>query len=112
MVNKFHAQRCEWQGMRFDSRHEMRRYQELSVLESGGAIRNLRRQVPFDLAVNGVKVCRYVADAVYDERVGQLAQWQTVVEDAKSPATRTPVYRLKRALMRALMGIDIREVEA
>jgi DNA-binding transcriptional regulator PaaX len=111
-VNKYHAQRCEWQGMTFDSRHEMRRYQELDVLQCGGAIRNLKRQVPYDLAVNGIKVCRYVADAVYEELWPALGgEWRVVVEDAKSPATRTPAYKLKRALMRACLGITIREVE-
>lgn len=37
---------------------------------------------------------------------------ELVVEDVKSPATRTPVYRLKRKLVKAIHGIDVQEVRA
>ena len=70
-----------------------------------GEIRNLERQVRFPIVVNGVKVCTYIADHVYDEMAGR------VVEDVKSEFTRKdPVYRLKNKLMKACHGIDIREV--
>ena len=70
-----------------------------------GEIKNLEKQVRFPIIVNGVKVCTYVADYVYDEMAGR------VVEDVKSEFTRKdPVYRLKYKLMKACHGIDIREV--
>jgi len=77
------------------------------MLESLGLIRDLQRQVPFPLAVNGIEVCRYVADFVYLE----AADARQVVEDVKSEHTRElPVYRLKKKLMRAVHGIEINEV--
>lgn len=51
--------------------------------------------------VNGIKVCEYEDDFSYKEN-GVL-----VVEDAKG--MRTPLYRLKKKLMRAALGIEIKE---
>lgn len=88
-----------------DSGKEYRRWQELQLRERAGEVRSLRRQVPYALVVNGVLVCQYVADFVYEE--GQA----TVVEDVKSPPTRAkPDYRIKLKLMQALHGTQIREV--
>lgn len=48
--------------------------------------------------------CVYVADFVY------TLNGTTVVEDAKSPAMRTPEYVIKRKLMLYIHGIHIKEV--
>lgn len=47
--NKYHAQKVEFDGKRFDSRREARRYAELRLLERAGEITGLRTQVPFEL---------------------------------------------------------------
>lgn len=103
--HKYGAKRTVVDGIAFDSAKEARRWAELQLLERAGAITDLRRQVPFDLAVNGVVVCRYCADATYREN-GEL-----VVEDTKSIITRkNRTYAIKRKLMKAVHGITIREV--
>lgn len=89
-------------GVRFASLREARRYGELKVMERCGLISGLELQPPFDLAVNGVHVCRYVADFAYVEK------GERVVEDAKGMPT--PEYRLKRKLLLAVHGIAVREV--
>src|SRR5262249_2252726 len=89
-------------GVRFDSRREARRWLELKLLEGAGLISELRRQVRFELVVNELPVCAYVADFVYRE------DEEVVVEDAKGMRTRE--YRIKARLMRACHGIVIREV--
>lgn len=100
-------------GKVFASGLEARRYTELELMEKAGQIRNLQRQVPFDLIVNGEHVCTYVADAVYEQPMITGAFWETTVEDTKSPPTRKkPEYALKKKLMRACHGIEIREVMA
>jgi hypothetical protein len=81
----------------------MLRWQELQLLERAEKITGLRRQVSFDLTVNGVLICRYVADFVYWEG----KPMRVVVEDAKGYATE--VYRLKRKLMLACHKIEILE---
>ena len=94
-------------GVTFDSAKEAKRWQELSLLQQVGAIRDLRRQVSFDLyACNGERVARYVADAVYWD----IAKGCEIREDTKSEWTRRlPVYRLKAKLM-AAQGQPISEV--
>lgn len=96
----------------FDSVKEFRRWQELKLLERAGEIGILHRQTPFGLIppqrVNGKLVERgvtYYADFTYITKDGKF-----VVEDAKSPATRTQVYRIKRKLMLQVHGIQIVEV--
>lgn len=92
-------------GAVHDSGKEFRRWQELLLLERAGDIGNLRRQVPYALAVNGVLVCQYVADFVYGHGAA------TVVEDCKSEPTRKlPAYRIKVKLMQAIHGIQVREI--
>lgn len=95
----------------FDSRKEADRYIELLWLLKANQITDLRRQVSFELIPaireNGRTVQRathYIADFVYQQ------DGQTVVEDVKSPATKTPLYQMKKKLMRWQYGIDIQEV--
>lgn len=93
-------------GIRFDSVAEANRWSVLRILERTGHISELKRQVPFGLVVNGVKIGTYKADFAYnDNRTGSQ-----VVEDVKSEATMTDVYRLKKKLMLALHGIEIVEI--
>jgi hypothetical protein len=101
--NKFHAQKTERDGLLFDSGKEADRYRELTLLQAGGKISGLECQAPWDLVVNGIRVCGYVADFQYFERPSGAL----VVEDAKG--YRTPMYKLKRALMLACHGITIKE---
>jgi hypothetical protein len=103
-VTKYHAQPTEVLGQKFDSRGEARRYVDLTLLLAAGEIAELERQIKYPLEVNGVKVADYVADFRYRE--GK----RVVVEDFKG--VRTPVYRLKKKLMKAIHGVDIRETSA
>jgi hypothetical protein len=104
-MSKFRNRKVTVDGETFDSAKEHRRWGELQLLQRAGQITDLRRQVPFAIEVNGHKVCKYIADAVYLENGAQ------VVEDVKSEITRKdPAYRLKNKLMRAVHNIEIREV--
>lgn len=94
-------------GVSYDSAKEANRAAELKLVASAGQIRDLRTQVPFDLFVDKQKICTYIADFVYFD----LATSQRVVEDVKSDHTRKlPVYRIKKKLMKACLGIEIVEV--
>jgi len=64
-----------------------------------GIIRSLERQVVYQLLVNGIKVCAYVADFTYYD----IERDCFVVEDVKSEATRKQrAYRIKRKLFEAI----------
>ena len=101
-ANKFGAQSVVIDGERFDSRWEGERWNQLRLAVRAGLITDLRRQVSYELAVNGVKICSYRADFVYRDETGK-----EVVEDAKGHRTRE--YLIKKALMRAIHGIEIFE---
>ena len=91
--NKFGAIKTVIDGITFASKKEAERYRILSLLESQGRIDNLRLQPRIPLMVNGVKIGHYVADFQYE-----LAGKQ-VIEDVKSKATRTPVYKIKKKIL-------------
>lgn len=90
-------------GVRFPSKKEATRYGQLRWLESVGEIRDLKLKTRYPIVIAGLKVCDYEDDFSYQEKTGER-----VVEDAKG--FRTPVYRLKKKLMRACHGIEIKEV--
>ena len=100
-------------GIVFDSKLEASRYSELRLMERAGVIRNLRRQVKFELVpafttTTGEKIrsVNYVCDFAYTERGGH-----EVVEDSKG--ARTPVFLLKRKLLLyRYPDIDFRETGA
>ena len=96
--------KSEVDGSVFDSKAEARRYMELRLLEKANEISDLRLQYPFECKINEKKICTYRAD--FDYYHGD--QW--VVEDVKG--FRTQVYRLKKRLVEALHGVEIREVRA
>lgn len=102
--NKYGAKKTVIDGITFDSKREAARYLELKTLLRAGQITDLRCQVRYQLVVNGVKIGSYRADFCYQEN------GQEVVEDVKSAATKAlRDYRLRKKLMLALYGIEIRE---
>lgn len=105
-MHKYHARRTTCAHLhKHPSKKEARRCDELHLLEKAGRIRELTMQNSYDLVVNGMSVGRYVADFSY---IGiQDSIPHRVVEDVKG--LRTPVYRLKAKLVRAIYGIEIRE---
>lgn len=103
--HKYGARACEVDGVRFASRREARRYQQLRLLEQGGQILALQLQPAYELhAPNGQRICKYVADFQYIV----AATGETVTEDAKG--AKTPVYRLKKKWVEAEHGIRVIEV--
>ena len=102
--SKYRATAVTVDGVRFDSRGEARWYAGLQLRERAGEIRDLQRQVPFELVVNGEKIGRYVADAVWWEGGTQH------VADFKGFDTVDS--RRKRKLVRALYGIEVEVVRS
>ena len=108
-MNKYGAHTVTWNGEVFDSKKELGRYLELSLLQRAGKIQDLQRQVRFELIPaqkeDGKLVERatsYVADFVY------MMDGKKIVEDTKG--FRTKDYILKRKMMLFFHGIRIHEV--
>jgi hypothetical protein len=102
--SKLHNVRTSVDGHTFDSLSEAQRYGELKIEELAGNVSDLDVHQRFSLDVNGVHICDYEADFTY-RRNGRF-----VVEDVKSTATVTRLYRVKKKLMLAVLGITIQEV--
>lgn len=137
LLQKLGAQRCQRQskyhnepttvnGIKFDSKKEARRYEELMVMLHAGEIKNLRLQAQYTLQESfitpegtRIRAIKYVADFAYDRRnkpnrnqpdLNEPVCWTHVVEDVKSRATKTPQYEMKKKLMYEKFRIEIREV--
>jgi hypothetical protein len=114
-LGKFGNRKCEADGIEFDSERERSRYFDLKRQQTAGIIRDLRLQVAYEIVpavtLYGRKrpARKYVADFVYFacEFTGGKEKWRLVVEDAKG--FKTAEYRLKRHLMMAVHGIEIKE---
>ena len=111
MANKYNAIRTEIDGLKFDSKKEAERYQELKLMQMGGLIRNLRHHHIFTIELKNQEdkweeLCTYKSDFDYHDNEKK----KYVVEDVKSPPTRKlPIYRLKKKLMQMVLGIVITE---
>lgn len=93
----------------FDSKKEGARYSELKLMEKAGLISSLVLQPKFELKVNGFKVATYIADFCYNDFRGKgSGDFISVTEDVKG--VKTPVYNLKKKLMKAIYGIEIQEI--
>lgn len=97
---KFGNKHCVIDGLKFHSLKEGARYRELKLLQSAGKIKDLKLQVKFDIKIHCTKVCTYIADFTY------LENGKYIVEDVKG--MRTAVFNLKKKLLKAVRGIDIR----
>lgn len=126
-MNKYGNKKVTIDGVAFDSKREAMRYKDLRFLEMCGAIKDLKRQVVFELLpvqrekstkvykkgkkkgqpIEGKiieKAVSYIADFTYiDSATGKM-----VVEDAKGMRTRD--YILKRKMLLYFHGIKIQEV--
>jgi hypothetical protein len=100
--------------IKFDSKKEAARFDELMLLLKAGKIRDLRLQPQFTLQEayttpegERVRAIRYNADFSYiDTEADRL-----VVEDVKSKPTKTKVYAMKKKMLRDKFGITITEIE-
>ncbi len=97
--HKFKAKRVELDGIKFPSKKEARRYEELKLLIKGGEVVFFLRQVPFYLS-GGVK---YICDFQIFWTNGTVT-----FEDAKG--FRTPLYIGKKKMVEAFYPIKITEV--
>lgn len=111
--SKYHNKKTTYDGIKFDSKKEGLEYLRLKTLEGLGVIKNLERQVEYELipkfVLNGKSYRRtsYKADFRYitveDDKIH--------VVDVKSLITaKNDVYRLKKKLMAYRYGIEIEEI--
>ena len=115
--NKYHNKKIETEDGAFDSKKELKRWNELKLLEKAGEIRKLQRQVKFPLikAQRDPKTKKvlerevsYVADFVYQDPVSGI--W--TVEDVKGykGGGAYSVFSIKRKMMLYFYHIQVKEI--
>lgn len=99
--NKYSAERFG----KYASKREAEWAGKLAALERAGKISDLKEQVPFTLveAVKPMRPIKYVADFTWIED-GVMH-----IGDAKG-YTKDKVYRLKKKMLKLLLGLDIEEL--
>lgn len=113
-ASKYSNRKIEIDGIMFDSKKEAKVYGELQILVKAGEIKGFDRQVSFELIpaqydlVDWKNKCvekavTYKADFVVEHNDGEKS-----VIDAKG--MRTPIYIIKRKLMRSVHKLNIKEV--
>lgn len=109
MKSKYNAKKVVVDGIKFDSKKESARYNELKLLERCGDIRNLELQPRFELLPafsygdEKFRKMEYVADFRYTR------DGKTFVEDVKGYKTKE--YMLKKKLFLYKYGSDVMFVE-
>ena len=108
---KYRNEKVKLDGYTFDSLKERDRYLILLMRQKLGEISGLQVHPRFKLVVEGEKVCTYCADFQYYVCHSDIKGSALVVEDVKSRITsKLPSYRIKKKLMQALHGIEVREI--
>lgn len=103
MVNKYRNVRVTYDGLKFDSIAESKRYEFLKLMQKAGEISDLEVQPGFKLEVEGKLICEYRGDFAYRDKQGRF-----VVEDVKGQHTASlPLFRVKAKLFEALKGFPI-----
>ena len=103
--HKYGATKVKIDGYTFASKLEAGRFQELKLLEKAGAIRDLTVHPRYRIDINGEHICYVVLDFSYFHRDSGLH-----VEDTKGKDL--PMSKLKRKLMKAVRGIDVKVISA
>jgi hypothetical protein len=94
-------------GQHFKSHIEASYYKRCWVLKQSGEVTLIEREVRYELIVNGVFICAYLMDFRITYADGHIEYI-----DCKSDPTITPIYRLKKQLMLACHGIELKEIFA
>lgn len=102
-MSKYFARKSTADGITFDSKKERDRYLQLKQLKQAGEIKDLVLQPRYDFIHNGIKLGFYKADFKYLD----CQSGNEIIEDVKGFIT--PMYRLKKKMMRAYHNIEVIE---
>ena len=100
-MRKYHNIKISVDGIKFDSKLEAERYEQLKILERAGVIRDLELQPEYELIPSFRKNGKTWRRTVYkaDFRYILAENDKTIIEDVKgSTAVITDVFRLKQKL--------------
>jgi len=105
-LNKFHAIKTEYGGVRYDSKREAEYARELDLrmhAQGKDRVETWERQIRFPLIVNGLKICTYVCDFLVRYADGRR-------ELVEVKGMQTEIFKLKLKLFRATFLNDHPEI--
>lgn len=102
--NKYHAKITVVDNIKFRSKLEAKRWAELRFMERAGLIHDLKHHTRYPFFIDSVYIAFYESDFEYVEK----KTGDKIVEDTKGYAT--DVYKIKRRLMQAIYGIEVKEI--
>lgn len=105
-LSKYRNVQTEYAGLKFMSKKEAEYAMQLDWQKKAKGKDKVLEwvpQVPFQVVLNGIKICKYIADFKVTYADGRVE-----IVDVKG--VRTDVYRLKKKLVEAQYGIQIIEV--
>lgn len=103
---KYGNEKCEYNGIKFDSKRERDYYIELERRDRLGEITGLELQRPFALlGNNGMLIATYKADFCFWDNVADRFR----VIDVKGVETKD--FKLKKKMMLGLLGINVEVVK-
>ncbi len=104
--SKYGNRKTVFDGVTFDSAAEASFYKQLKIREGLGEIGGLELQRRYALlGPNGEAICTYIPDfCFWDHNQGRFR-----VVDVKG--METDVFKLKRKMMRALLGIEVEVIK-
>lgn len=110
-MTKYRNKKVKRDGIIFDSQLEETRYCQLKILERAKEIKDLRRQVPFELQPKYKKrnktilPINYIADFVYYD----IKEHKIIVEDTKG--FKTEIYKVKKKIFEYVYpNLEITEI--
>ena len=116
--SKFHNEPVTVDGIRFDGKNEMRRFNFLKLMEKAGEISNLRYHDKYTLFTKGTVEIRRLPDGTemelkrYDREHWYEADFVYVTKDGKEivedfKGFETDTFKEKRDILKKLYGIEI-----
>jgi hypothetical protein len=105
-VSKYGNMDTEYNGVVYDSKKEAQYAYTLDRLLYGKFISKWERQIRYNLAVNGVKICAYVLDFKVYHLDGYI-EYVDIKGMKKGAAYQ--MFKVKQKLMLAILGIDVIE---
>lgn len=100
---KYNNRKTVYNGREYDSKKEAIRAFELDLMVKAKIVKKWIPQQQFVFNYNGIKICSYYADFTVHYVDGHIE-----VEDVKG--VRTGVYIIKKKMMKAFYGINIKEI--
>lgn len=104
--HKYNASPTVVDNIRFASKAEAKHYVDLRNLQRAGKVTDLELQPRYDIEINGERCGYYLADFRYFDKEEDAE----VVIDVKGHDT--SLSKLKRKLVKAIHGVDVRVVRA